>query len=28
MGMRMGIEESTCTQRFRTDDVFVAWRDD
>lgn len=25
-GMRL--EESTCTQRFRTDDVFVKWRDD
>lgn len=25
-GMRL--EDSTCTQRFRTDDVFVAWRDD
>ncbi|KIW72973.1 tRNA N6-adenosine threonylcarbamoyltransferase [Phialophora macrospora] len=29
-GDRKGIklEESTCTQRFRTDDVFVRWRDD
>ena len=27
-GKGMKIEESTCTQRFRTDDVFVAWRDD
>jgi N6-L-threonylcarbamoyladenine synthase len=24
----MKLEESTCTQRFRTDDVFVRWRDD
>ena len=28
-GMKsLGVEESTCTQRFRTDDVFVGWRDD
>lgn len=27
-GFRTPLEESTCTQRFRTDDVFVAWRDD
>lgn len=26
-GFRTELEESTCTQRFRTDDVFVAWRD-
>ena len=22
------LEDSTCTQRFRTDDVYVKWRDD
>ena len=27
-GKGMGLEDSTCTQRFRTDDVFVRWRDD
>lgn len=27
-GFRTELENSTCTQRFRTDDVFVAWRDD
>lgn len=26
-GFRTPLEESTCTQRFRTDDVFVKWRD-
>lgn len=26
-GFRTPIEESTCTQRFRTDQVFVKWRD-
>jgi N6-L-threonylcarbamoyladenine synthase len=26
-GFRTPLEESTCTQRFRTDDVFVTWRD-
>ncbi|KAF2811483.1 O-sialoglyco protein endopeptidase-like protein [Mytilinidion resinicola] len=26
-GIRMPLEESTCTQRYRTDEVFVAWRD-
>ncbi|KAF2004431.1 O-sialoglyco protein endopeptidase-like protein [Amniculicola lignicola CBS 123094] len=26
-GVRMPFEESTCTQRFRTDEVFVGWRD-
>jgi len=26
-GFRTPIEESTCTQRFRTDEVFVKWRD-
>jgi N6-L-threonylcarbamoyladenine synthase len=26
-GFRTELEESTCTQRFRTDDVFVQWRD-
>jgi len=26
-GFRTPIEESTCTQRFRTDEVHVAWRD-
>lgn len=24
----LGVEDSTCTQRFRTDDVYVKWRDD
>ncbi|KIX97009.1 tRNA N6-adenosine threonylcarbamoyltransferase [Fonsecaea multimorphosa CBS 102226] len=27
-GFTTTLEESTCTQRFRTDDVYVAWRDD
>lgn len=27
MGVRMPFEESTCTQRFRTDEVFIKWRD-
>ncbi len=27
-GFQTPLEESTCTQRFRTDDVHVAWRDD
>ncbi|KAI0398208.1 glycoprotein endopeptidase kae1 [Xylariaceae sp. FL0594] len=26
-GFRTPVEESTCTQRFRTDEVFVKWRD-
>ncbi|KAI5461135.1 glycoprotease family-domain-containing protein [Mariannaea sp. PMI_226] len=26
-GFRTPIEESTCTQRFRTDEVFIKWRD-
>lgn len=26
-GFRTPLEETTCTQRFRTDDVFVEWRD-
>jgi N6-L-threonylcarbamoyladenine synthase len=26
-GFRTHLEESTCTQRFRTDEVFVKWRD-
>lgn len=26
-GFRTPLKESTCTQRFRTDDVFVEWRD-
>lgn len=26
-GFRTPLEESTCTQRFRTDEVFVKWRD-
>jgi len=26
-GVRTPLEESTCTQRYRTDEVFVAWRD-
>ncbi|KAJ0413871.1 tRNA N6-adenosine threonylcarbamoyltransferase [Aspergillus carlsbadensis] len=26
-GFRTAFKESTCTQRFRTDDVFVQWRD-
>jgi N6-L-threonylcarbamoyladenine synthase len=26
-GFKTPIEESTCTQRFRTDDVYVDWRD-
>ncbi|MCJ1476913.1 putative tRNA threonylcarbamoyladenosine biosynthesis protein kae1 [Lambiella insularis] len=26
-GFRTTLEESTCTQRFRTDEVFVKWRD-
>lgn len=28
MGFETPVEESTCTQRFRTDDVWVQWRDD
>lgn len=27
-GFRTKLEDSTCTQRFRTDEVFVKWRDD
>lgn len=27
-GFRTKLEDATCTQRFRTDDVFVKWRDD
>jgi len=27
-GQITDLQDSTCTQRFRTDDVFVAWRDD
>ncbi|KAJ5109811.1 hypothetical protein N7532_002456 [Penicillium argentinense] len=27
-GFRTPLKESTCTQRFRTDEVFVEWRDD
>lgn len=27
-GFRTRFEDSTCTQRFRTDDVWVQWRDD
>ena len=27
-GFSTALEESTCTQRFRTDDVWVQWRDD
>ncbi|KMU77115.1 O-sialoglycoprotein endopeptidase [Coccidioides immitis RMSCC 3703] len=27
-GFRTKLEDSTCTQRFRTDEVFVQWRDD
>ena len=27
-GFETKIDESTCTQRFRTDDVWVSWRDD
>lgn len=27
-GFRTELKDSTCTQRFRTDDVFVEWRDD
>ncbi|WEW61955.1 putative tRNA threonylcarbamoyladenosine biosynthesis protein kae1 [Emydomyces testavorans] len=27
-GFRTELEDSTCTQRFRTDEVFVQWRDD
>lgn len=27
-GFVTGLEDSTCTQRFRTDDVYVAWRED
>ena len=27
-GFRTALEESTCTQRFRTDEVFVNWRED
>lgn len=26
-GFRTGLDESTCTQRFRTDEVFIKWRD-
>ncbi|KAM0204504.1 hypothetical protein ACHAPA_006752 [Fusarium lateritium] len=26
-GFRTSLEESTCTQRFRTDEVFIKWRD-
>ncbi len=28
MGEKTVLEESTCTQRFRTDEVWVKWRDD
>ena len=28
MGQRTPLPEATCTQRFRTDEVLVAWRDD
>lgn len=27
-GAKMDFKESTITQRFRTDDVYVTWRDD
>ncbi|KAI8059452.1 Gcp-like domain-containing protein [Gongronella butleri] len=27
-GFTTPLEESTCTQRFRTDEVYIAWRDD
>ncbi|KAK5047985.1 CCAAT/enhancer-binding protein gamma [Exophiala bonariae] len=27
-GVRTELEDSTCTQRYRTDDVYVGWRDD
>lgn len=27
-GSRLKFEDSTCTQRFRTDDVWIQWRDD
>ncbi|KAJ9652231.1 putative tRNA threonylcarbamoyladenosine biosynthesis protein kae1 [Neophaeococcomyces mojaviensis] len=27
-GFETELKDSTCTQRFRTDDVFIAWRDD
>lgn len=27
-GVRTQLEDSTCTQRYRTDDVYVGWRDD
>lgn len=27
-GVRTDVEESTCTQRYRTDEVYVGWRDD
>ncbi len=26
-GQTMQLAETTCTQRYRTDEVFVAWRD-
>jgi N6-L-threonylcarbamoyladenine synthase len=26
-GLSTPLEESTCTQRYRTDDVHIAWRD-
>ena len=26
-GQAMELAETTCTQRYRTDEVFVAWRD-
>ena len=26
-GVRTKLEDSTCTQRYRTDEVFVGWRD-
>lgn len=28
LGLTTPLKETTCTQRFRTDDVLVAWRDD
>ncbi|KAK9373032.1 glycoprotease family-domain-containing protein [Lipomyces chichibuensis] len=27
-GFRTSLQDSVCTQRFRTDEVFIAWRDD
>ena len=27
VGERTPLEECTCTQRFRTDDVFIKWRE-